>query len=132
MCPSVFSINITVAITQAFTRVTTPVEVAPPFETTGALTTQVEVAPISDVGDDEWMAAQATTFIELMTTQEAMATTTVENYWIRGRLEKRSSIWYGGRVLQNQHGKIRKTSSTNAYRVLKKFKNKNKKSVKLF
>ena len=62
MCSSVFSINITVAITQTFTRVTTPVEVAPTYETTSALTTPVEVAPISDVGN-EWMAAQATTFI---------------------------------------------------------------------
>jgi len=48
----------------AFTRVNTPVEVALTSETTCALTTPVEVAPASDVSDDEWMAAQATTFIE--------------------------------------------------------------------
>ena len=72
----------------AFTRVNTPVEVALTSETTCALTTPVEVAPASDVSDDEWMAAQATTFIELMTTQEAVATTT-DIFTVEKLLDKR-------------------------------------------
>ncbi|XP_052223880.1 uncharacterized protein LOC127839529 [Dreissena polymorpha] len=54
----------------------TPVEVAPTSDSTSTLSTPVEVAPTCDISYDEWMETQATTFISLMTKQEAVETTT--------------------------------------------------------
>ncbi|KAH3733333.1 hypothetical protein DPMN_039759 [Dreissena polymorpha] len=54
----------------------TPVEVAPTSDSTSTLSTPVEVAPTCDISYDEWMETQATTFISLMTQQEAVETTT--------------------------------------------------------